>query len=116
MKRTIALAIAFTLSTSAASAHAHLKTAIPAAESTVAAPSQLVLYFSEDLALSFSGITVTGPGNAKVKVGAGTLSADGTTLNVPVEGALEAGGYTVVWHALSKDGHKASGSYRFTVK
>ena len=39
-----------------------------------------------------------------------------TTLMVPVSGTLAPGIYTVEWHALSGDGHKTHGSYKFTIK
>lgn len=116
MKTTLTLAAAFALMAGAAFAHAHLKTELPAAKSTVAAPETLVLHFSEDLSLTFSGIKVTGPAKAEVALGAGTLSDGETTLTVPVKGTLKPGTYTVDWHALSKDGHKTRGSYSFTVK
>ena len=54
-----------------AQAHAHLKTATPAADSTVAAsPAELRLTFTEDLELKFSGVAVKGPGKAVVRTGA----------------------------------------------
>ena len=96
-------------------AHAHLKSAVPAQNATVPAPSTLRLGFSEGLELRFSGIKLTGPGGAAVPTGDATLDTDGMTLIVPVAGALPAGAYTVDWHALSKDGHTTKGSYAFTV-
>lgn len=95
-------------------AHAHLKSAVPAQDATVPAPSTLRLGFSEGLELRFTGIKLTGPGGA-VPTGDATLDPDGMTLIVPVTGALPAGTYTVDWHALSKDGHTTRGSYAFTV-
>ena len=99
-------------------AHAHLKSAIPAAGSTVATPpTELNLKFSEGLNLKFTGIKVTGPDKAAVATGDAALGAnDDTALTVPVSGTLAAGTYTVSWHALSDDGHKTNGTYKFTVK
>ncbi|MFK0161162.1 copper homeostasis periplasmic binding protein CopC [Rhizobium sp. NPDC090279] len=97
-------------------AHAHLKSAVPAADGTVkTAPSELDLTFSEGLNLKFSGIKVTGPDKAAVKTGKGMLMNKDTTLMVPVTDKLSAGKYTVEWHALSTDGHKTNGTYSFTV-
>jgi methionine-rich copper-binding protein CopC len=97
-------------------AHAHLKSAAPAADSTVKqAPSELDLTFSEGLNLKFSGVKVTGPGKAAMKTGEGMLMNGDTTLMVPVTDKLSAGKYTVEWHALSADGHKTNGTYSFTV-
>ena len=116
--RTAALAgILLTGLTGAAFAHAHLKSAIPAVNGTVsAAPAKLDLSFSESVNLHFTGVSVTGPGNAKVATGAAKLLNHDLTLMVPVAGTLAAGKYTVNWHALSTDGHKTHGTYSFTVK
>ncbi len=103
--------------TGAAFAHAHLKSAVPAAGSTVStAPTELDLGFSEGVNLKFTGIKVTGPGKAAVPLGEAMLMGGDTTLMVPVSGTLGAGVYTVAWHALSTDGHKTNGTYTFTVQ
>lgn len=101
-------------------AHAHLVNALPAENASVSAPETLRLKFSEGLELAFTGLALsgaTGPTMATVATGAPALAAgDDTTLVVAVKQPLAAGAYTVAWHALSKDGHKTQGSYRFTVK
>jgi methionine-rich copper-binding protein CopC len=104
--------------TGQASAHAHLTSATPAVGGTVAtAPTELDLKFSEGLNLKFTGVKVTGPAKAPVATGDAALGAgDDTTLVVPISDALAAGSYSVAWHALSTDGHKTSGTYKFTVK
>lgn len=115
----IALAFALTFgSVGEASAHAHLKTAAPAANSTVmAAPSELRLGFTEGVNLKFTGVSVTGPAGATVSTGAASLApGDDKLLVVPVSAPLAPGAYKVLWHALATDGHKTDGSYGFTVK
>lgn len=122
--RRFTAAIAICLGTAAlagapgrAFAHAHLKSATPVPGDTIAAaPRELDLTFSEDLNLKFSGVTVSGPGNAMVPTGTATLTKGGATLSIPLPARLGPGGYTVRWHALSADGHKTHGSYSFTVK
>jgi methionine-rich copper-binding protein CopC len=99
-----------------AMAHAHLKSAVPAADGSVkSAPSELDLTFSEGLNVKFSGIKMTGPDKATVRTGEAMLTNDGTTLMVPVPDRLAPGKYTVEWHVLSTDGHKTNGSYSFTI-
>jgi hypothetical protein len=117
MKKLLLLAAAASMAFAGqALAHAHLKSAVPAADGTVKqAPSELDLTFSEGLNIKFSGVTVTGPNEAAVKTGEGTLMNDGTVLMVPVTGTLAPGKYMVEWHALSNDGHKTNGTYSFTV-
>ena len=114
----LVLALSAILATSPAFAHAHLKAAVPAAGSTVAAsPAELDLTFSEGLNLKFTGLKVTGPSKTSVPTGEAKLGAkDDTSLIVPLNGTLEPGTYKVDWHALSSDGHKTSGSYSFTLK
>ncbi|MEJ0097845.1 MAG: copper homeostasis periplasmic binding protein CopC [Bauldia sp.] len=103
--------------TGAAWAHAHLTSAVPATGGTVSvAPTELDLTFSEGVNLKFTGVKVTGPGNAEVHVGDAMLMDGDTTLMVPISGTLVAGAYSVAWHALSTDGHKTTGTYTFTVK
>ena len=100
-----------------ASAHAHLASAAPAPDSSIAsAPKELDLTFSEQITLKFSGVKITGPGDAAVTTTDGKLKDDGMTLMVPLADTLPAGKYSVEWHVLSADGHKARGKYGFTVK
>jgi copper resistance protein C len=117
--RTIALGAALSIAaTGAALAHAHLKTAIPAADGVVAAaPSSLTLTFSEGLELKLSGVKVIGPDKHAVTTGAPALSAgDDKVMTVPLTGMLAPGLYTVDWHAVAKDTHATHGSYIFTIK
>ena len=116
--RRTALALGLCMLSAPAFAHAHLKSAIPAADGTTATPpTELDLTFSEGVNLKFTGVTLTGPDKAAVATAPATLGAGGdTTLVVPVPAPLAAGTYTVDWHALATDGHKTTGSYRFTVK
>ena len=116
--RTFGIAIVVALGlTGQAFAHAHLKSAVPAVDSTVTtAPTELDLTFTEGVNLKFTGVTVTGPDKAAVATGEATLKGGDTTLTVPISGTLAAGAYTVAWHALSTDGHKTNGTYTFAVK
>lgn len=99
-------------------AHAHLKSAVPPQNGSVASPPvEIDLTFTEELNLKFTGVKVTGPGKAAVQTGTASLKAgDEATLIVPVSGTLATGSYTVDWHALSADGHKTKGTYKFAVK
>jgi copper resistance protein C len=99
-------------------AHAHLASATPAIDGTVAtSPAELDLKFSEALNLKFSGAKVVGADKSAVATGDTSLGkGDDSTLVVPVSAALAEGTYTVDWHVLSKDGHKSHGTYKFTVK
>jgi methionine-rich copper-binding protein CopC len=109
-----ALCLAFA---SQAFAHAHLVSATPPADGTVAtSPSELDLKFSEAVNAKFSGATVTGPDKAEVKLTEPMLMDGDTTFMATIPDTLAPGAYTVEWHALSADGHKTHGTYTFTVK
>ena len=116
MKRLFVFVLALSLQSGAVFAHTDLVRQDPADGSSVAAPTTLSLTFTEEVTLEFTGITLKGPDGAEVTVGEGVLGDDGMTLTIPVPEALPAGAYSVDWHALSEDGHKAQGSYAFTVK
>lgn len=119
-KRVVSLALFITALTtsSAALAHAHLKTHSPASDAEVSpAPQVITLDFSEGIEPNFSGIKVTGPEQVVVNVGKARRNAqDEKQLIVPVETALQPGRYLVEWHVVSVDGHKTEGDYQFTVK
>ena len=99
-----------------AQAHAHPKTMAPAADATVAPPSEVSMGFSEALEAAFSSLAVIdAAGHA---VAGGKTELDGAThtmlhMSLP---ALAPGVYTVKWVAVARDGHRTSGSYSFTVK
>lgn len=106
------------LSMQQAQAHAHLKSQYPAAGADVtAAPQALTLNFSEGIEPGFSGLTLTGPGNTAIATGQlKTDPANPAQVVVPIKQPLTPGSYQVQWHALSVDGHKTQGDYRFNVK
>lgn len=96
-----------------AAAHAHLVSSNPAANATVAAPAVLKAKFNEKLEAKFSGLELRTKAGAPVAV---TVKTAGDTLDATPAAALKPGGYRVIWHVLSSDGHKAQGAYEFTVK
>lgn len=116
MQRTLAFALALSLHTGAAFAHAALVSQSPANGTAVPVPAQVILTFTEAVTLDFTGIALKGADGKDLQTGAATLSADGLTLTVPIPADMTAGAYTVEWHALSEDGHKSLGTYIFTVK
>jgi methionine-rich copper-binding protein CopC len=101
------------LATTAAQAHAFLDHASPLVGSTVpSAPHEVVLTFTQNLEASFSTVTVTGPGGARVDAGKPQVS--GNTMSIGLTGSAP-GAYKVHWHALSVDTHTTEGSFTFTV-
>ena len=107
------LIVAAILYSSAATAHAMLEQAQPAAGTVVhQSPGVLQLRFSEQLEPAFSSATVTDPHGQSAAAGA--VSVQGMTMSVPLK-PLPAGRYRVQWHAVSVDTHRTEGAYAFTV-
>lgn len=99
---------------SPAAAHDELLSSDPAADAVLdAMPEQLTLTFSAEL-LDGGGneMQVTDAGGTSLADGAAVV--DGTTLVQPLTGAA-AGAVTVLWRAVSSDGHPISGEFAFTV-
>lgn len=102
----------------ASPAHAHdeLLSTDPAADATVAA-------LPADIRLTFSGLISTEPGANEIAVtdasGAALASGDpivsDTVLTQELEGEAS-GTITVLWKAVSSDGHPISGEFSFTVE
>ena len=114
-----ALFAALTLAGStSAFAHAEFVKSNPAPDAVVtASPTEIDLTFSEGINLKFSGAKLSDSMKMSLETGPATLAKGGdTTLVIPVTKPLAAGEYVVVWHNLSKDGHKSKGSFKFTVK
>ncbi|QFP77041.1 copper resistance protein CopC [Deinococcus sp. AJ005] len=130
--RAIPFLLALILGT--ASAHTAIASMTPAAESTVNAPKEVVLKFSEPIELRFSTFRVMALGTGmKPEDGAKTalaLKADASELanlpltarnlaaqlRIPLKPDLKAGKYVVAWKILSEDGHPVTGQNVFTVK
>jgi methionine-rich copper-binding protein CopC len=93
--------------------HAHLSKTTPAANSTVSAPREVVLTFTEPLERAFSTIEIYDAMNKKVQ--ADTTQVKDNVMRLPLK-SLPAGRYKVNWRVLSVDTHKTQGSFTFTVK
>ncbi len=97
-------------------AHAHLQSANPAANSTVAAvPAELSCNFTEALEPRFSQLQVQDAAGKQVDSGDMHLAPGNPKQMVIGLPKLGAGVYTVVWHATSVDTHKTEGRFTFTV-
>lgn len=111
---TVAL-LASLFGASAAFAHAHLKSATPAADSSVAAPADVRLTFTEGVEATFTKVSLSKDGTEVAIKGLATEGADKTLLVVTPAAPLTAGTYKVEWHAVSVDTHKSEGTYSFKV-
>jgi methionine-rich copper-binding protein CopC len=112
---TTAALLSSLLAASSVFAHAHLKSATPAADSTAVAPKELRLVFSEGVEATFTKVSLSKDGAAVAIKSIATESADKKTLIVTPAAPLAAGDYKVEWHAVSVDTHKSDGNYSFKV-
>lgn len=116
MSRRFGLTLAFALAASQAFAHAHIKTASPADGSTVAAPAEVTLGFTEELEVKLSSITVKDARGEVVSAApAEAVPGDRKALKVRLKPASP-GIYSVEWAATSVDTHRVTGQYRFTIR
>ena len=104
-----ALLLGGTLAT--AQAHSHLRSSIPAEGSTVPAPVQAVLGFSESSHLA--ALTLTRAGESALKVQP-LPQQPAQQLTVPLP-KLGAGAWTLAWRVIGEDGHVTHGTVHFTV-
>ena len=101
-----------------AAAHAALKGSVPAADAIVeASPKEIVLTFNEKVEESFSSVVLKDAGGKDVATGKAHVdAANAAILRVDVPAALAAGVYNVQWTAVGHDGHRRTGTFKFTVK
>jgi copper resistance protein C len=117
-RRLLLTLTAAALAPRAAFAHASLSKSVPAAGATVApALKEVELTFNEPVDAKSSGAEIVGKDNHAAPAGpAKSKAGDEATLVIPLTKALAEGAYTVHWHAVSRDGHRVTGAYRFSVK
>lgn len=114
-RRTLLLAAALVLAPVAALAHGHLDHAQPAVGSTVAAPKEVSLWFTEAVEPKFSSIAVRDAKGTAMQIGKAEVAADNkANLKIKVK-PLAPGVYKVMWKILSVDTHRTQGSFSFTV-
>jgi len=117
MSRTTAILLMTVLGATAASAHPRLQAANPAPGATLKAGlKDIRMTFSEALVPSFTGLDLKKDGKT-IPTGKAMLDpGDDRKIVVSVGARLAPGTYTVIWHAVSMDTHRVSGSYSFKIK
>jgi methionine-rich copper-binding protein CopC len=113
---TIIVGLASLLLLGSAEAHAHalLDRADPRVGSTLtAAPSEVSLFFSQNLEAAFSTAEVTDASGQRVDEGKPRI--EGNVMRVQLR-AIPPGAYRVEWHVLSVDTHTTEGRFSFEVR
>jgi len=117
MRKTLLIAAGIALIGADARAHARLILATPKVGSTVAAPRQLRLQYSESIVAAASSVKVAGPKGAAVATRPLALDAKNKrVVLVPFASPPAPGAYKVSWHMKTEDGHETDGDFGFTVK
>lgn len=110
-------AMLLVLAQSRTDAHAMLERAEPRVGSEVGkAPSELKLWFSQNLEPAFSKVQVFDAAGKEVDKKDGHLSPDDRKLWIISLPPLPPGTYKVVWHVVSVDTHRTSGTFKLVVK
>ncbi|MFN2315195.1 MAG: copper resistance protein CopC [Gemmatimonadales bacterium] len=96
--------------------HNRLTNSEPAADSTVAAPREIRLWFSNRPTPRLSSIILQAADSSRIALGAVRATEDPLSITAPVEGALRPGQYAVTWRTTSSDGHVVRGRFVFRVR
>ena len=113
----LAMVMASGLQSSPVLAHAMLVKAEPARRAALTkAPSQVRLWFNEEIEKDYASLAVQDAAKAPVAEAKPHVAADDPKSIVLPLPELEAGKYTVKFRVLSVDGHVVDSSYDFTVK
>ena len=108
----VLLALAFP---AGAQAHATLIRSDPSDRSVLASPPGAVRFFFDGGVRLVGGIKAIRNGDGSVVRGQPRLDDGGKVLVVPLRADLSEGDYTVLWRALSDDGHRLAGVIAFGV-
>lgn len=110
------LVLAAALMAGPALAHSALSGSTPANGAAVVALDALELSFNETVQAGFATVTLTDVDGNEIELGEITVSDDAHSLVVPVEAELKPGDYLVQWALLSRDGHRVTGEFSFSVE
>ena len=115
--RCVALTLAVLLTVAAsAGAHAFLDRAEPKVGSTLRAPpSEVRLWFTENLEPAFSGVQVLDASGRRVDKDDGRVDTSNLALLRTSLVPLPPGAYKVVWRVVSIDSHVTAGDFAFRV-
>jgi methionine-rich copper-binding protein CopC len=113
----VVLSAALCSVSSVAFAHARLIVSDPADGAQLrTSPETISLHFSESLEPAFSHLTLTAASGDPIKLDGEAVRGDdqGELAAAPIS-PLAPGSYVIKWDVLSTDGHKTSGTRKFTV-
>ncbi len=99
-----------------ATVHFALSKSTPEAETSVRAPAEIRLWFTQEPQEGTASIRLMQGEDSGVDVGEVRQAADDPkSFSVGIDGTLAAGDYTVSWRGMGADGHVVRDSFAFTV-
>ena len=116
VRRTLAALVTVAALATPAFAHARPKVANPAPDSTIGAPKEISIVFTEAVDPKFSSLQLLDAKHSPVATPPTVADpADHAHLSLPVPN-LAPGTYYVHWVTAAMDGHHLDGTYAFNVK
>ncbi|WP_130799390.1 copper resistance CopC/CopD family protein [Streptomyces otsuchiensis] len=109
---------ALLLAAAPAAAHASLIGSDPQSDAVLdQAPEEVVLTFSEDVAISGDSIRVLDPDGTRTDTAAPERrpAETGVAYGVTLDAGLADGTYTVAWQVISTDSHPVAGAFTFSI-
>jgi methionine-rich copper-binding protein CopC len=99
-----------------ARAHPVLEASDPKQDTTVSAPKEIRLTFTENLIAKFSGLTIKDQSGHAIETASPSVDPnDKRSIVVPTSTPLVPGTYEVDWHAVGADTHRVMGHFSFWV-
>ena len=111
----VGLAAASLFAMSQASAHAKLLSTTPKADTTVSSPQTIEVHFNEAIEVKLSSLKLVASDGTEVSIMNMNDAKDPATLSIMPNAKLKPGVYTAAWSIVSDDGHKETGTFKFTV-
>lgn len=111
-----ALLLTLAAAPAATDVHFGLRTSSPEPGSTVSAPSEVKLWFTQEPNEGTVQVRLVEADDAGVHVmDAVQDGEDPTAFTIELHGTLPAGTYTVSWRGMGEDGHVVRDTFQFTV-
>jgi len=96
--------------------HFRLERSAPEADSDIASPTEIRLWFSQSAQKGATSIRLLDADGALVVTGDLQSSDDHSVHAVAITEPLVPGSYTVAWRSMAADGHVVRGDFAFTVQ
>ena len=111
----LALAVIGTTAWGGALRHTKLVRSLPSADTTMASPEAIQLWFSDKPEARLTAISLLRADSSRISLGPVKSVVDPLLVEAKVLAPLQPGAYAVVWRTASPDGHVVRGRFEFQV-